>query len=94
MTSRVSEFHDAPSLRHLDDLSTDVFDSPRVQVSTFCSLSGVASTMVNELLCVYVGTCIYIYLHTYIHVRVSGTCYIRMCMNFATDCIFVFLCFF
>ena len=32
MTSIVSEFHDAPSLKHLDDLSTEIFDSPRVQV--------------------------------------------------------------
>lgn len=34
MTSIVSEFHDAPSLKHLDDLSTEIFDSPRVQVNT------------------------------------------------------------
>jgi hypothetical protein len=32
MTSVVSEFHDAPSLKHLDDLSTEIFDSPRIQV--------------------------------------------------------------
>jgi hypothetical protein len=32
MTSVVSEFHDSPSLKHLDDLSTEIFDSPRVQV--------------------------------------------------------------
>ena len=32
MTSVVSEYHDSPSLRHLDDLSTEIFDSPRVQV--------------------------------------------------------------
>ena len=26
------EYHDNPSLEHLDELSTDIFDSPRVQV--------------------------------------------------------------
>ena len=32
MGSIVTEFHDCPSLQHLDELSTEIFDSPRVQV--------------------------------------------------------------
>lgn len=32
MTSVVCEHHDSPSLKHLDELSTEIFDSPRVQV--------------------------------------------------------------
>ena len=43
MTSIVSEFHDAPSLKHLDELSTEIFDSPRVQVC-------ICTRMYNEIL--------------------------------------------
>lgn len=32
MGSVVREYHDCPSLQHLDELSSDIFDSPRVQV--------------------------------------------------------------
>ena len=32
MSSVVTEYHDSPSLQHLDELSTEIFDSPRVQV--------------------------------------------------------------
>ena len=32
MGSVVTEFHDSPNLKHLDELSTEIFDSPRVQV--------------------------------------------------------------
>ena len=32
MASVVREYHDCPSLQHLDELSSDIFDSPRVQV--------------------------------------------------------------
>ena len=32
MNSVVTEYHDSPSLQHLDELSTEIFDSPRVQV--------------------------------------------------------------
>ena len=33
LTSVVEEYHDSPSLDHLTELSSEVFDSPRVQVS-------------------------------------------------------------
>ena len=36
MSSVVSEFHDCPSLQHLDELSMEIFDSPRVQVRCVC----------------------------------------------------------
>ena len=40
MSSVVSEFHDCPSLQHLDELSTEIFDSPRVQVGGFMCVRG------------------------------------------------------
>ena len=36
MASVVREYHDCPSLEHLDDLSADIFDSPRIQVRSSC----------------------------------------------------------
>ena len=32
MNSVVTEFHDCPSLQHLDELNAEIFDSPRAQV--------------------------------------------------------------
>ena len=42
MSSVVREYHDCPSLQHLDELSSDIFDSPRVQVRMAAWLSAVA----------------------------------------------------
>ena len=40
MSSVVSEYHDCPSLRYLNELSTEIFYLPRVQVSqSFICLS-------------------------------------------------------
>ena len=33
LSSTVKEHHDSPSLLHLEEMSTEVFDSPRLQVS-------------------------------------------------------------
>lgn len=35
LNSTIKEYHDSPSLQHLEDMSPEVFDSPRLQVRVY-----------------------------------------------------------
>ena len=81
MTSIVSEFHDAPSLKHLDELSTEIFDSPRVQVCICtrmyneiwwlqCTSRIICSTILYSTIHVYAAlyyTALYMYMQHYVY---------------------------
>ena len=57
LCSSIKEYHDCPSLMHMDDLSPEIFDSPRIQV---CNCICVCMCVVCVCdVCVCVCVCVY-----------------------------------
>ena len=62
LSSTVCSYHDSPSLQYLDELSPEIFDSPRIQVGYIVHVVCVCVSVcvcvcVCECVCVCVSVC-------------------------------------